>query len=112
MRNCRFKSDFELFVTLMRRCREMDRLSYSYVNYTIVAQDRLRDHKCAMSAEITVLSTTMVLSSWQCHCESSSQIIWWIQTAPSGRRPSAQANRAGLWVRLSQVTVVSITTIT
>jgi len=25
-----------------------------YVNYTLVAQDRLRDHKCAMWAEITV----------------------------------------------------------
>jgi len=33
----------------------MDRLyCIMYVNYTLVAQDRLRGHKCAMSAEITI----------------------------------------------------------
>jgi len=42
----------------------------------------------------------MVLSSWQSHCESSPGLLDECRTAPSGRRPSDQARRLKLWVRL------------
>ena len=47
----------------------------------------------------------MVLPSWQNHCESSSGSFDECRTAPSGRRPSDQARRLGLRVRLLAVKV-------
>jgi len=42
----------------------------------------------------------MVLSSWQSHCESSPGSFDECRTAPSGPRPSDQARRLRLRVRL------------
>ena len=42
----------------------------------------------------------MVLPSWQSHCESSPGSFDECRTAPSGRRPSDQAKRLELRVRL------------
>jgi len=42
----------------------------------------------------------MVLSSWQSHCESSLGSFDECRTTPIGRRPSDQARRLRLWVRL------------
>ena len=45
---------------------------------------------------IIQMSMFMVLSSWQSHCESSAGSFDECRTAPSGRRPSNQAERLGL----------------
>jgi len=53
------------------------------------------------------VSMFMVLSSWQSHCESSPGSFDECRLAPSSRRPSNQANRLGLLIRL-QAAIVRI----
>jgi len=56
---------------------------------------------CSLNIIIIISKTMfMVLSSWQSHCESSPGSFDECKTAPGGRRPSDQAKRLGLRVRL------------